>query len=64
MAGILKNQIPEIEELTVTKGSGGVFEITVDKKLVFSKKKLGRFPEDDEAVRLVANRGETADAVH
>ncbi len=30
--------------------SGGVFEVTVDGKLVFSKKELGRFPEPGEVV--------------
>jgi len=29
-------------------GSGGVFEVTRDGKLIFSKKELGRFPETDE----------------
>ena len=33
--------------------SGGVFEITVDDKLVFSKKKEGRFPTDNELIKLV-----------
>jgi selenoprotein W-related protein len=28
--------------------SGGVFEVTVDGTLIFSKKALGRFPEDSE----------------
>jgi selenoprotein W-related protein len=32
---------------------GGVFEITVDGKPVFSKRQLGRFPEDGEIVRLI-----------
>ena len=36
------------------KGSGGVFEIEVDGKLVFSKKKLGRFPTDAELQQLMA----------
>lgn len=36
------------EEVEFVKGVGGVFEITVDGKLVFSKKQLGRFPEDAE----------------
>jgi selenoprotein W-related protein len=36
------------EEVELVKGIGGVFEITVDGKLVFSKKQLGRFPEDAE----------------
>ncbi len=32
---------------------GGVFEITADSKLVYSKKSLGRFPEDGEIVGLI-----------
>jgi len=34
----------------LTPSSGGVFEVTVDGKLVFSKKELGRFPEPGEVV--------------
>jgi selT/selW/selH-like putative selenoprotein len=36
------------------KGGGGVFEITVDGDLRFSKKQLGRFPTDDELAALLA----------
>jgi len=36
------------EEVELVKGTSGVFEITVDGKLVFSKKQLGEFPEDSE----------------
>jgi len=32
---------------------GGVFEITVDGKKVFSKKALGRFPEEGEIEGLI-----------
>jgi selenoprotein W-related protein len=32
----------------LVESSGGVFEVSVDGKLIFSKKKLGRFPEDQE----------------
>ncbi len=35
-------------DVELVKGGGGVFEISVDGKLAFSKKKLGRFPSDDE----------------
>ena len=31
-------------------GVGGVFEITVDGQLKFSKKQTGRFPSDDEVI--------------
>ena len=30
---------------------GGVFEVTVDGRLVFSKRKSGRFPDDGEVAR-------------
>ena len=36
------------EEVELVKGVAGVFEITIDGKLVFSKKQLGRFPGDVE----------------
>ncbi len=32
---------------------GGVFEISVDGNLVFSKRSLGRFPEDGEVVEKI-----------
>jgi len=35
-------------ESTLTLGSGGEFEVSVDDRLVFSKKKERRFPELDE----------------
>jgi selenoprotein W-related protein len=35
-------------EIELAKSSGGVFEVTVDGRLVFSKKALGRFPTDAE----------------
>ncbi len=35
-------------KVELIKGKGGVFEITCENKLVFSKKSLNRFPTDDE----------------
>jgi selT/selW/selH-like putative selenoprotein len=34
------------------RSRGGVFEITVDDQLKFSKKQLGRFPTDQEIEAL------------
>ena len=42
------------EEVELVKGVAGVFEITVDGQLVFSKKQLGRFPEDAEIDALLS----------
>jgi selenoprotein W-related protein len=39
-------------DVELVKSSGGVFEISRDGKLLFSKKKLGRFPTDEEVDAL------------
>jgi len=39
------------------RGNGGVFEVTVEGKLLFSKRTTGRFPEEGEvAARIEARR--------
>jgi len=35
---------------------GGVFEVTVDGDVIFSKKSLGRFPDDGEILGLIRGR--------
>ncbi len=35
-------------QVTLRKSGGGVFEITVDGKLAYSKKATSRFPTDEE----------------
>lgn len=37
----------------LVEGSGGVFDVTVDGKLAYSKDKTGRFPDDGEVVELL-----------
>ena len=41
-----------IEKFTLIEGKGGVYELRIDDQLRFSKKSLGRFPEDEEVFRL------------
>lgn len=38
--------------MTLRKSGGGVFEITVDGALRYSKKATGRFPTDEEVAAL------------
>ncbi len=45
--------VPEAQ-ISLRKSSGGVFEITVDGALRFSKKQLGRFPTDEEVAAAIA----------
>ena len=41
--------------INLLAGSGGVFEVEVDGKEIFSKRKSGRFPELDEIISLIEN---------
>lgn len=40
------------------RGSGGVFEVTVGNELLFSKKKVGRFPLPGEVEEKLSTRTE------
>jgi selenoprotein W-related protein len=41
-------------QVTLRRSGGGVFEITVDGRLVYSKKATGRFPTPDEVQQAVS----------
>jgi len=43
-------------EVEYRAGSNGVFEISQDDTLIFSKAKAGRFPEPHEIAALIKNR--------
>jgi selenoprotein W-related protein len=47
---IRKNLGADIELLA---GSNGIFDITVDGKMIFSKFEQGRFPQANEVIRLI-----------
>ena len=51
----LKQNFPNMEIYLISSG-GGVFEIVLDGKLIFSKKAINRFPEKGEVVRII-NKG-------
>ena len=40
-------------EIELISSGGGVFEVTLEDKLIFSKKSLGRFPEHSEIDDLI-----------
>ena len=42
-------------QVKLLKSAGGVFEITIDGNLVFSKKALLRFPSDAEIETMLGN---------
>ena len=42
-------------EVELIASGGGVFEVVVDGKLVYSKKATGEFPDDDVLLRDLKN---------
>lgn len=55
MAAELKSAFGTDGELVASHG--GVFEVTLDDALIFSKQTCGRFPEDGEIVGLIKQAG-------
>ncbi len=53
MAELLKTHESEIESITLVPSSGGVYEITVNGELIYSKRKTGRHAEPGEVLGLV-----------
>ena len=51
MAAELKEQLKTDSHLIA--GGGGIFDVFVDGKIVFSKKLVGRFPEPGEVAALL-----------
>lgn len=45
----------ELDELTLCPGSGGIFEVHVNDRRVWSRKDEGRFPDIKELKQLVRN---------
>ena len=51
----LKNNFPQADISLISSG-GGVFEISLNDDLIFSKKALNRFPEGGEIKKLIMER--------
>ena len=52
MEAKLKQTFQGIDVQLISRG-GGVFEVTLNDRLIFSKKSLGRFPDDGEIEKLI-----------
>jgi len=55
LAAALRDQWPDAD-VGFQPSGGGVFEVTFDDTLIYSKKKLGRHAQPGEILRLVAAR--------
>lgn len=56
MARLLQGWGAVLESVDVIAGTGGVFDVHVDGELVFEKRMLGRYPDPDDVLPLIAER--------
>ena len=54
MARIFEEYEHDIDAVEIVTGTGGVFDVHVDGELVFEKKMLGRYPQPDDVMPLLA----------
>ena len=50
---VLTTFTQEVGEVTLIPGTGGIFEVRVDGKTIFSRKGMERFPEIKELKQLI-----------
>ena len=55
MADILDEFQTAIESIELVPSTGGVFEVSIDDELIFSKKKLERHAEHGEVIDIFRN---------
>ncbi len=53
MARLLEEYEDDLAAIEVVPGANGIFDVHVDRTLVFTKSMLGRYPEPDEVMPLV-----------
>ena len=50
----LKNNLGA--EIELIAGSNGIFDISLNGKMIFSKFEQGRFPQPDEIIKLIGDK--------
>ena len=53
---ILTTFVNEVGEVVLIPGTGGIFEVRIDGKTIFSRKDMQRFPEIKELKQLVRDQ--------
>ena len=49
MKAVIEEQFPKAD-ISLIEGGGGDFEVKLDGSLIFSKRELNRFPEEEEVL--------------
>lgn len=58
-ASSLEEEIKKVyseASVNLVKSTGGLFEVSLDGKLIFSKKELNRFPNDGEILSILKEK--------
>lgn len=46
----------ELEEVSLRPGTNGIFDVSINDEVVYSKQQQGRFPESSELKQLIRDR--------
>ena len=55
MEAAIKRRFPSLEVVLVP-GAGGAFEVSANGELLYSKKKTGEFPDEEEIIEALGER--------
>jgi len=50
----LEKKLPQVK-VELRKGSNGIFDVSLKGKLLYSKRKTGRFPEETEILGMLSD---------
>jgi selenoprotein W-related protein len=53
---LMNNFQGSVAGINLIPSGGGVFEVSVDEELIFSKKELGRFPNEQELSQIIEDQ--------
>lgn len=59
MADAVSTKFGKEVEVELIPSSGGVFEVSLDGKLLYSKQKTGRFPDQKELEEMMVSIGKS-----
>jgi selenoprotein W-related protein len=55
-AALISGWAPILRSVELVSGTGGIFDVTLDDELVFTKSMIGRYPEPSDVLPMIRER--------
>jgi len=55
-AALISGWAPILRSVELVSGTGGIFDVTLDDELVFTKSMIGRYPEPGDVLPMIRER--------